>query len=319
MSDYLGVDTPNLRNNTWFAPDRTRHDMWFYDLGNIDMVEDKSIVWSKSSISQFAQKPETNLVHQVIVDNNIYEGDSFYISNIPYISHNEDEAEWEEQIQGYEEKEIGTYLPENLVAGQSYYVKTYWETVRSSPGWFTTDTELTKCGYQDCWSPAGHQELGQMYFQSTNNDEWLYNSPNYRQGWTAYNVSDTSVTNGIFNIDPAGYDPYIISPALAINADEYKRIELRIASNMLDWYGNIYFKTSSSNFYSESKNISFSVPYCPPSTCSGKAGFRNLSIYTGNHPQWKGTITGIRIDPGNQGMSGTKIDTVGFDYIRLSR
>jgi len=319
LSDFLGSDQPALRNNVWFAPDRSYHDSWLYDYGKFDVVEDRYMVWSTDAVNQFKQKPELNLVHQVIVDNNIYEADSYISSNIPNINHNEDESEFEEGWQGYEEKEVGTTTPENLQPGTAYYVKTWWETLQNAPAHFTTDSELTKCGYVDCWSPAGHQELGEMYFQSTNNDRWYYNSTAYRQGWSAVNATASSVSNGIFYINPAGSDPYITSPPLVLNAADYKRVELRMASNMLDGYGNIYFKTSEFNYYSEDKNISFGVGNCRPNICSGKASFQNYSVYMGYHPLWRGTITGIRIDPGNNGVSGSSIDTVGIDFIKLSR
>jgi hypothetical protein len=38
---------------------------------------------------------------------------------------------------------------------------------------------------------------------------------------------------------------------------------------------------------------------------------------TGN-AKWTGTITGIRIDPANDGKAGTNTDSMGFDFIRLS-
>jgi len=319
LSDYLGVDSPTLRSNVWFAPDRGYHDMWLYDYGKFDVVEDKYMIWSSDAINQFKQKPQLNYVHQVIVDNTIYEADSYISSNIPNINHNEDESEYEESLQGYEEKEVGTTTPESLQPGVAYYVKTWWETLQNGPAHFTSDSELTNCSYIDCWNPAGHQELGEMYFQSTNNDRWSFNSTGYRQGWAAVNATASSVSNGVFFVNPAGSDPYITSPPLVLNAGDYSRVEFKMASNLLDGYGNIYFKTSESNYYSEDKNISFRAGNCPPSICSGKASFQSYSVYMAYHPLWRGTITGIRIDPGSNGVSGTSVDTVGFDYIRVSR
>ena len=87
-----------------------------------------------------------------------------------------------------------------------------------------------------------------------------------------------------------------------------------MASNALDGGGAIYFKTSTSNFYSEDKKVTFAVSYC---YLCGNAAWYQYAIYTPTNGQWAGTITGIRLDPANSGQSGTNLDSVGVDYIRL--
>ena len=91
-----------------------------------------------------------------------------------------------------------------------------------------------------------------------------------------------------------------------------------MASNALDGYGSINFKTRAEDYYSPDKRIDFQVAYCPPSSCGGVAPYYYYNLYVGWHHKWLGLITGIRVDPANNGLAGTNQDTVGFDYVRLS-
>lgn len=92
-----------------------------------------------------------------------------------------------------------------------------------------------------------------------------------------------------------------------------------MASNALDGWANIYYKTQEEDYYSPEKQVGFFVnAYCPSYVCLGKASFQTYSIYMGWQAKWRGKITGIRVDPANAGQAGTNKDTVGFDYIRLS-
>lgn len=147
---------------------------------------------------------------------------------------------------------------------------------------------------------------------------WEFNSKGNFEGWRTFNTSGTSVSSGILFIDPAGLDPFIVGPDINVDAGTYRYVQMRLASNAQDRYGNIYFKTRSENYYSDDKRVEFTVSNCPPSSCGGNASFATRSIYVGGHAKWRGVITGIRIDPANNGLAGTNKDTIGFDYIRLS-
>lgn len=147
---------------------------------------------------------------------------------------------------------------------------------------------------------------------------WEFNTNNNFENWFGTNVSGVAVNNGIFFIDPSGGDPYITSPALSINASVYRYIKVRLASNALDSYGSIYFRTSEENYYSEWKQVAFQPPVNNCSLC-GNAQFYEYTIYMGNNQYWRSTITGIRVDPARNGQGGTNRDSVGFDYIRISQ
>jgi hypothetical protein len=116
-------------------------------------------------------------------------------------------------------------------------------------------------------------------------------------------------------MDPAGSDPNIVGPNISASASSYRTLVARFASNGLDRFGNVYFKTQSENFYSADKRVEFTVQNC--SLC-GNASFVTYTINMSANSKWTGTITGIRIDPANDGKAGTNSDSVGFDFVRLT-
>jgi murein DD-endopeptidase MepM/ murein hydrolase activator NlpD len=145
---------------------------------------------------------------------------------------------------------------------------------------------------------------------------WEFNTDHNFEGWRAINISDAAVHHNILFVDPAAGDFYLLGPAISVDASVFKYLQLRMASNAGDQFGKIYFRTQSEDF-SETKTIPFQVHNCPPSSCNGNAPFVDYDIYLGANPRWTGTITGIRLDPANNGTGGTNKDSIGIDYIRL--
>ncbi|MDI9396149.1 MAG: peptidoglycan DD-metalloendopeptidase family protein [Euryarchaeota archaeon] len=144
---------------------------------------------------------------------------------------------------------------------------------------------------------------------SISSTQWEFNTPNDKEGWELHNIGPFSVTDGIFRIDPNPEDYWIESQPLSVNANNYNAIMINMASNAPDGVGAIYFKTSDSDSYTDDKKVEFTV------NADGK--FREYSIFMGENPNWKGTITGIRIDPSNEGTPDNK--DIGFDFIRLTK
>src|SRR5262249_40070986 len=137
------------------------------------------------------------------------------------------------------------------------------------------------------------------------------------EGWNAVNVSAASVNGGAAFLDPLGPDPYFQGPLISASGSLYRFVTVRLASNLLDGNGYVYFKTSSEPFFSETKKVPFQVANCP---LCGTAAFVIYRIDMWQSPMWFGQqINGIRIDPGNSGQAGTNRDSVGLDYIRLSQ
>jgi murein DD-endopeptidase MepM/ murein hydrolase activator NlpD len=144
---------------------------------------------------------------------------------------------------------------------------------------------------------------------------WEFNTFGNFEGWSAVNASDSAVHDGILFVDPAGADPNLVSGTLSVNAASYRTVVIKMASNALDQFGNVYFKTQSENSYSADKRVEFTVQNCP---LCGTAPFITYTLNMSANSKWTGTITGLRIDPANDGKSGTNTDSIGFDFIRLT-
>lgn len=159
----------------------------------------------------------------------------------------------------------------------------------------------------------------------TSTTSWEFNTTGNFEGWRAINISagGGAVQSGVLFIDPSGADPYVVGPDISVNASAYPYISLNMASNAPDGFGNIYFKTQSENAFNENKKVPFSVFNCAPPgpnptvSCYGHAPFHQYTVDMSRHAKWTGVITGIRVDPAEDGISGTNKDTIGFDYVRL--
>ncbi len=129
------------------------------------------------------------------------------------------------------------------------------------------------------------------------------------EGCTMRNATLDSVAGGYLFVDPGPSDPGIVSPSLSLSASSYGLINFYMASNCPDINGRIYFKTSSSSSYNSDKSVSFNVV--------SKGPWYNYSVDMTGNSYWSGTITGIRIDPANNGDSSGNDDIVGFDWIEV--
>jgi hypothetical protein len=184
--------------------------------------------------------------------------------------------------------------------------------VYSGPLYFTSSVTLKARAFKSGMTDSNVATASYSIGVST--IAWEFNTNGNYQGWGVTNAA-SSVLNGILFIDPYGSDPYVSGPSISANAASYRYVQLRLASNALDGSGAIYFRTQAENFYSEDKKVTFFVSYC--SLC-GNAPFYSYTVWMGQNSKWAGTITGIRIDPANNGRSGTNTDSIGIDYIRLT-
>lgn len=152
---------------------------------------------------------------------------------------------------------------------------------------------------------------------------WEFNVANNVEGWTGTNLTSLKASgpippsDAVLLIDPAGLDPFVSGPPINADAATFKRVRFRMASNALDKFGAIYFKTAASNSFGEAKRVPFTVKdggYC---RLCGNAPYADYDVDMSGNLNWTGTITGLRLDPANAGQSGTA-DTIGLQYLMLS-
>ena len=182
----------------------------------------------------------------------------------------------------------------------------------NDPCWGYTPTNAENYGYIDpIWLiNSSITAFGNNYAY------WDFKDNNNLQGWLPYNYDGWAVGGGFLYLDPNGADPFITSPDIFIDASVLPYVEVKMASNAPDGNGYVYFKTETENDYNEDKRVHFDVSNC--ANCNDNASFEDYSIPMGGHPKWNGKITGIRIDPANNGSSNTNNDLIKFDSIRLA-
>lgn len=139
---------------------------------------------------------------------------------------------------------------------------------------------------------------------------WEFNSIYDKEGWSIINAEGYDVAaDGRLRIEPL-FDPNIVKTGISIDASVFDTIRINMANNAADGNSAIYFITSSSPQWAEDKRVNF--------RSTNMGGWRDYKISM-NHPLWKGTITGIRIDPAESGRTDGQFDAIGFDYIRLGQ
>ncbi|AKB75160.1 Phage protein [Methanosarcina lacustris Z-7289] len=141
--------------------------------------------------------------------------------------------------------------------------------------------------------------------------EWLFDVTGDIDGWEPHNVEGVkySVEGGRLFFDPAGSNPWIEKNGLSIDASTAKYVNFEMSSNCPDNIGTVYFTTAESPVYGEDKKVGFTATTGP--------AWYDYSVSMAQNPLWKGAVTGIRINPANNGIANTNEDTVGFEYIKV--
>lgn len=186
--------------------------------------------------------------------------------------------------------------------------------IKDSNTLFNPSGKCTDCvfGYADGNPDDYGYHNPEDYFGRDKFKSWEFNVAGDIEGWELHNVEGTkySVGDGSLFIDPSESDPWIENNGLSIDATA-NVIKTKMSSNCVDNIGAIYFTTAESPSYSDIKKVEFKIITGPE--------WHNYNVLMNGNIFWKGTITGLRIDPANNCKSNTNEDTVGFDYIRVEQ
>lgn len=128
---------------------------------------------------------------------------------------------------------------------------------------------------------------------------WTFARNNDRELWDLFNLQSWGVSDGALWVD-AGLDPYIrrggntncgqrrpCSSSIAADASMYGKVYLDLYNHCSTGAGRVYFTTSSSPGWSEDKAVSYQNYY----------GSQRVHVPMYTNPNWRGIITGLRIDP----------------------
>jgi hypothetical protein len=194
-------------------------------------------------------------------------------------------------------------------SGLAYGSHLHFVLYRKVDGQLTPVKPEPMSGYTD-FKSGGGPYYSDNYEPTSTQTSWDFNTQYDTEGWEAPNVEGRgySVEDGGYFINPKQIDPWIRNDYVSGDASVYNAIEINMASNCPDGNGRIYFTTSNSPGYNDNKMVEFKI--------NNDGNWRTYTIYMASHDLWRGTITGLRIDPAEHGESGRE-DTVGFDWIRM--
>ena len=119
------------------------------------------------------------------------------------------------------------------------------------------------------------------------------------EGWTVggdVSSMTVDVDAGALTIKQAGADPWVASPETSFPAADYKGFKLRIRHKEGAKKGQLHWRTAADPEWSGEKATWF--------LASGDGTFQDVDVDTASNPTWKGTITGVRLDP-STGSTGT--------------
>ncbi len=134
---------------------------------------------------------------------------------------------------------------------------------------------------------------------------WEFNSDGDREGWSAVNATDNGVIGGTWNLTTSQADPYVLSPALGVEAVYFRAITIRMSNSNTDTDAILYWKRSDDSDFSSSRSQAFTVD------TDGQMNEYKLDL--SGHSEWVGTITQLRLGPVSTGTGGT----VGIDSVLI--
>ena len=131
------------------------------------------------------------------------------------------------------------------------------------------------------------------FVNTTYADNWQFEGK--VDGWIDQSdIEEMRSVDGALYINCNGNDPYILSPdRLNIDAKSYKKLHIRIKNMTRSTSLRVFFITNADSNMDERKS------YVAPLT-SGDSGYTDVYIDLASNSLWKGTITRLRIDPGDQ-------------------
>jgi len=98
-----------------------------------------------------------------------------------------------------------------------------------------------------------------------------------------------------------GADPYLGGPPLIADAARYREIVVRMAVSA-GTGAQLYWTTKDSPATAEDKVVNIAIV--------GDGQMRDYAFPVATHPNWKGTITRIRLDPTNVSGAQIRIESI---------
>ncbi len=199
-----------------------------------------------------------------------------------------------------------------------------WDAI--STAWMNTNQNLVRCyDYnQELRDNLLNTEMDSdgyvyMYYDTNDRSQMMWPFPSYIQsngsslgwefdgdsgGFIGTNISNQTFINSCWDFDTTVNDPCIAQPGLTIDAYNSPYIFVRMKSNNANTSGAIYFTTSTSPNYDESKKAMFTI--------INDGEYHDYYIPVYKNPSWTGTVCALRLDPVETGNAGGHVS---IDFI----
>ena len=132
---------------------------------------------------------------------------------------------------------------------------------------------------------------------------WEFNTDGDFEGWSSNGqIADPQVKGGLLWGRSAGRDPILSAPGIQVEADQTRRLALRMRSDKAQRV-QVFWATTLTKM-SEESSVGVDV--------SGDGEFHEYQFDLGQSPFWRGVIVALRIDPATQPGVRFAIDYVRF-------
>lgn len=143
-----------------------------------------------------------------------------------------------------------------------------------------------------------------------------FNSAGNKEEWTSYNITDNNTGGGTWNLvtlNTTGNDPQLVSPAMKMDANEFKQVKIRMMNNHNDVPGTNW-GTRATLFWKHDADTTFSGARSKQITISNDGTYAEYTFDMTGNADWSGEITQLRFDPVIQGSG----QPIAIDYIHFN-
>ena len=176
----------------------------------------------------------------------------------------------------------------------------YW--VKSVPGVYTKDTfDAKPTDTSGAQKFNGGDLKAWTQVDVFSRVQWSFDGGTL-EGWAPSGAADAVINaDKTMTISAKGDDPIAIGPDTEIDAATYGAVKVR-AKSPFSSAARLYFATKDAPAFAESRAIDFTVP--------SDGAMHDVVVDLHDHPDWKGTITKLRLDPVTKGTGDFVVDDV---------
>lgn len=142
--------------------------------------------------------------------------------------------------------------------------------------------------------------LGPYDFPFSRNTAWNFDAEGNMQGWSPNSHIKGEARGGVLHGQSIGADPVLHGPAVRFEAQNTSQLVVRIKCNAAE-QAQLFWSTLELP-QSERTSVRFAVP--------GDGQFHDCKVDLGKHPEWRGLIRSIRLDPVSHAGVEFEIDSI---------